>query len=86
MQIGQRILLAVRPEHFEISSRKNSENTAALVGKVSHLLFLGEALDCHIEVAGRLIHVKTSDLLDLEEGEEVFVRVRPEHCTPLEAG
>ncbi len=81
---GEPIVLAVRPEHFEVSSNKNPGDECALQGKVSHLLFLGEALDGDIEVSGRLIRVRMSASLDLVEGDEVFVRVGPEHCMPLD--
>lgn len=83
-QTGESIVLAVRPEHFEVSSSRNPGNQTALKGKICHLLFLGEALDCHIEVSGRLIHVRMSASLDLQEGDEVFVQVCPENCMPLE--
>ena len=83
-RIGEPIVLAVRPEHFEVCSSRNPGNEGELKGKVSHLLFLGEALDCHIEISGRLIRVRMSASLDLNEGDEVFLRVGPEHCMPLD--
>jgi iron(III) transport system ATP-binding protein len=84
-QAGEAIVLAVRPEHFEISTIQNHLDESTLKGKVAHLLFLGEALDCHIEVSGRLIRVRMSASLDVKEGDEVFVRVGAEHCVPVEA-
>ena len=81
---GEAIVLAVRPEHFEVSPIRHSGDESVMQGKISHLLFMGEALDCHIAVSGRLIRVRISASLNVKEGDEVFVRVCPEHCMPLE--
>lgn len=82
--LGDQVVLAVRAEHCQISPSKLAEAENVLTGKVSSLLFLGETLDCQIEIEGRLIHVKASADLAIEDGDEVYVRVPPEHCVPLE--
>jgi iron(III) transport system ATP-binding protein len=82
---GSELSLAVRPEHFEISLTKPAAADGTLKGKVSNLLFLGEALECYIEVEGRMIHVKAPDTVDIKDGDEVFLRVAAEHCLAVES-
>lgn len=83
---GAKVVLAMRAEHFEVSLDKPESSENILSGKVSNLLFLGESLDCHIEVAGQLIHVKAPAELAIEDGIEVFIRVPPERCIAVEVG
>ncbi len=83
---GAKVVLAMRAEHFEISLDKPAGSENTLRGKVSNLLFLGESLDCHIEVDGKLIHVKAPADLAIEDGDEVFIRVPPERCIAVDIG
>lgn len=82
---GGRVVLAVRPEHFEISEKKPEGARNILRGKISNLLFLGEALECHIEVGECRLHVKVPDTVSVEASQEVYVRVPPEHCVVVES-
>lgn len=83
---GAKVVLAIRAEHFEVSLDKPAGSENILRGKASNLLFLGESLDCHIEVAGQLIHVKAPADLAIEDGDEVFIRIPPERCIAVDVG
>jgi len=85
LKAGSAVVLAVRAEHFEVSLREPEGAVNVLKGKVSNLLFLGETLDCQVEVEGRLIQVKAPAALTVEDGDEVYLRVPPEHCIAVES-
>jgi len=84
VKVGGKVVLAVRPEHFEVSRKKPEGAINVLKGKVASLLFLGDALDCHVEVGEQQIHVRAPASLGLQDGDDLFLMVPTEHCMTVE--
>ena len=83
---GGKVVLAMRAEHFQVFLERPRDSENILSGKISNLLFLGESLECHIEVKGQLVHVKAPADLAIEDGHDVFIRVPPERCVAVDMG
>jgi len=71
LQGRSKVIVGIRPEHVEIS--KNKMN-GGIKKKVKLVELLGNNLLLNFEIGGAMIKVKTATLIDVNEGEEVWIR------------
>ena len=77
-----RVAISVRPEDVELSeTRPSGENVWE--GQVEQKVFLGEAVDFQVSVAGRTLLSRQHPTLRTKVGEAIFVRLDPEKCVVL---
>ncbi|OFW17927.1 MAG: hypothetical protein A3H27_08640 [Acidobacteria bacterium RIFCSPLOWO2_02_FULL_59_13] len=77
---GQEVIVSVRPEHFSLLSKGPPEKSNVLEGRVVDVLFIGEALDCQIEVAEKIVRARVPASTAVSEGESVYLSASPEDC------
>jgi len=82
---GQKVQVAVRPEAFRVSPSEEGTVNNTLEGKVEKSVFLGEAIECFIRSAGKMITAKVSATKDVIDGQSIFLRFSPEACLLLPA-
>jgi len=75
---GDKVLVSVRPEEIAVLREPPSERVNILTGKVASLSFLGESLDCRVQVDGQKIRCKLHSDSDLHEGDQVYIRLPAE--------
>jgi iron(III) transport system ATP-binding protein len=75
---GDKVLVSVRPEEIAVLREPPAERGNLLAGKVASLAFLGESLDCRVQVDGQKIRCKLHSDADLHEGDQVFIRLPAE--------
>jgi iron(III) transport system ATP-binding protein len=83
---GQSVLISIRPEYVEISTGQGGRanvNGNGLRGTVETAAFLGEYLDCIVDVAGSMVHVRAHPSLTLESGQAVQLTLPPERCVAV---
>jgi ABC-type Fe3+/spermidine/putrescine transport system ATPase subunit len=79
---GDAVTIAVRPENVEIKlGAATDENAAA--GEVDAVVYLGNLLDCVVDVRGEKIRVQLHPSQTLARGDKVSVRFPVEHCLVL---
>ncbi len=81
-RVGSDVVLSVRPEDIRIhTSRPDAENLVE--GTVERVEFLGDSVECVVEVLGRRIVIQQNPYLEVTRGQHVFVELRHEACTVL---
>jgi iron(III) transport system ATP-binding protein len=79
-QVGQDVLVGVRPESLEISTDTTMSGENTLLGNVLLLSFLGEFTQCLVETGEQVVRCRLDPYTDIQEGTAVRVRLPPERC------
>jgi iron(III) transport system ATP-binding protein len=78
---GESVSVAIRPENVLITRTKPSTtDDNVLMGRVESVVFLGEALDCYVDVEGTLLRADVHPSMELKENETVFITVSVAAC------
>lgn len=83
---GSEVVVVVRPESVVLHRKRPPETTNVIQGKVATVMFLGEYLDCSIELGNFVLQTHQPHSLDLHRGETVWVELPPGECMALHAG
>jgi iron(III) transport system ATP-binding protein len=83
---GSKILVSVRPESFVVSPSKTASNANVLQGKVDKTVFLGDLIDCQIQVGAQLVRAKLHPTSEVNQGDSVYLYFDPEACITLQQG
>jgi iron(III) transport system ATP-binding protein len=82
LQIGDKVVLSVRPEDVELSDRPFADGNR-LVGTVNAKIFLGDYLDFQVQLRERVLLTKAHSSLRTAVDEQVQVRINPEKCIAI---
>jgi iron(III) transport system ATP-binding protein len=82
--LGRDVLVSIRPEYVAISEGPTGHGANALEGTLRTAVFLGEFIDCVVDVAGHEIHVRAHPSLALREGQRVSLVLPKEQCVAIE--
>jgi iron(III) transport system ATP-binding protein len=74
VDVGDAVTVAVRPEHA-ILHVDASARTAGSRGRITALSFLGNCLECHVQVGDTAVVIRASAQLNCQIGDEVWVEV-----------
>jgi iron(III) transport system ATP-binding protein len=83
---GSKILVSVRPESFVVSPSKTASNANVLHGNVDKTVFLGDLIDCQIQVGAQLVRAKLHPTSEVSQGDNVYLYFEPEACIALQQG
>jgi iron(III) transport system ATP-binding protein len=76
------VMLSVRPEDVHLSESR-PEGANVWEGTVEQKVFLGEAVDFQVVIAGRRLQSRAHPSLRTRVGEPIYVRIEPEKCVAL---
>ena len=79
---GDAVTIAVRPENVEIKAGASTEDNSA-AGEVDAVVYLGNLLDCVVNIRGERIRVQLHPSQTLAKGDKVSLRFPMEHCLVL---
>jgi iron(III) transport system ATP-binding protein len=82
---GQPVLISVRPQNVLVSRERTAGARNVFAGKVRVAVFLGEYIDCLVEVSSDLLRAHMHPRLHIGRGEDVFVHLPRELCTVIPA-
>lgn len=85
IQKGEEVLISIRPQNALVSRETTSGARNVFTGKVRVAAFLGEYVDCQVEVGGDLLRIHLHPRLNIRRGEEVFVHLPRGLCTVVPA-
>ncbi len=82
LEVGSRAHLVLRPENVEVSAQP-SGGPNEFAGTLRVAAFLGDHLDCLVDVAGELVRARAHPSTQLVRDQRVWIRVPPEQCVLL---
>ncbi len=82
--VGEEVSIAVRPAAIAIS-RERVDDGNCLEGTIETLVFLGDALDCRVDVAGYPLKASVRPDEGFQRGERIYLSVQPGACKMLPA-
>lgn len=83
--LGQRVTLAVRPEFITISVAKPETSENVFPARITRYAYLGDNLDCWLRIGKWDLRTRLPVSLSPTVGQEVFVRLKPEHIIVIPA-
>jgi len=76
-------LISIRPENVVLHREKPERTPNCFEGTVITANFLGEYLDCKIDVAHQTIRSRQHPSLKVKEGDQIHVEMPPEYCVVI---
>jgi len=83
--VGSEVVVVVRPENVILHTGKPSGVENVVEGKVTTVMFLGEYLDCTIELGRNVVRTHQPHSLQLRRGDAVWVELPSSGCLALSA-
>lgn len=81
---GGKVWVTVRPESVILSRDGQQTQPNVFEGKVRKAVFLGDFIDCQVQVGKQLFRAKLPATSDLIEGDQVYLHVNPKACVVLQ--
>ena len=82
---GSNVVVVVRPESVVLLKQKPPQGPNILEGKIGAAMFLGEYLDCTVELGNTVLQTHQPHTLDVRRGDTVWVKLAPSECMALPA-
>jgi iron(III) transport system ATP-binding protein len=79
---GAKVLVTVRPESLHGSQNGEGEGNV-LEGKIKKAVFLGDFVDCLVQIGAQVVRAKLPATSELGEGDPIFLRFSPQSCVVL---
>jgi iron(III) transport system ATP-binding protein len=83
---GARVFIVIRPQNIRVSRSPFASSEQVFLGHVQSVVFVGDYLDCRIEVAGAPLRVSVHPQLHLQRGEQVYIALPPQACAVMPDG
>ena len=81
--VGDRVNIAVRPENVSVAAPGTAVNGNAVRGRVEAVVFLGNLLDCAVDVDGHNFHVQLHPAEPPAPGHQVELHFPEEHILAM---
>jgi iron(III) transport system ATP-binding protein len=85
LTVGSKVVVVVRPESVNLHLQKPSNQANLLEGKVGAAMFLGEYLDCTVELGTNMLQTHQRYTLQVRRGDAVWVELPAGECMALPA-
>lgn len=83
LEIGEQVMLSVRPENIKITSSRPDEKVNVLEGRIKDIVFQGKTLGCEIALKEYVLKAEIHSAATLKQGDKVCVDLSPEFCIAL---
>ena len=80
---GANVVIVVRPESIILHQRKPAQTLNVLEGKIAAAMFLGEYVECTVELGSFVFQTHQAHTFDGRRGETVWVELPPGECLAL---
>jgi ABC-type Fe3+/spermidine/putrescine transport system ATPase subunit len=84
--VGSQVAVVIRPEDLVLHSRRPASTENVVEGKVATVMFLGEYLDCTVEIGRKVLQTHQPRSLEVRRGEAVWVELPVGQCLALPGG
>lgn len=82
---GSSVVVVVRPENINLHLKKPANIANVMEAKIGAAMFLGEYLDCAIELGKNLLQTHQRHTLQVRRGDDIWVELPPGECMALPA-
>jgi len=79
---GDNVLVVIRPECIAVGMN-GAEGANIVEGTVDTLSFLGNLVDCSINVEGQALQVQLSPPATVQSGQQVTLHLPPDNCVAM---
>jgi iron(III) transport system ATP-binding protein len=83
--IGSNVVVVVRPESIVLHQQKPSRTENVIEGKVGMAMFLGEYLDCTVEMGQIILQTHQAHSVQVRRGDGIWVELPSAECMALPA-
>jgi ABC-type Fe3+/spermidine/putrescine transport system ATPase subunit len=73
----------VRPESVILHRQKPDQGSNVVEGKVSTAMFLGEYVDCTVEIGRVVLQTHQPHSFQVRRGEDIWIELPPSECLAL---
>ena len=80
---GDKVVLCLRPELFEVVSSEKAKGFNTFKGKIESLLFVGECYEGVVSLGDTSLTVRFDPKVALQEGAEINLHIAPPQCQML---
>jgi iron(III) transport system ATP-binding protein len=85
LKAGDKVVVVVRPESIVLHQKKPSHGDNILEGKIGAAMFLGEYVDCTVELGKNVLETHQPHSLRVRRGDTVWVELPVGDCMALPA-
>jgi len=85
LSVGSKIVVVVRPESINLYQQKPATSANVVEAKIGAAMFLGEYLDCTVEMGKNMLQTHQRHTLQLRRGDPVWVELPASECMALPA-
>jgi iron(III) transport system ATP-binding protein len=82
---GSSVVVMVRPESVVLHRQKPAQGLNIIEGKVGAAMFLGEYVDCTVEIGKKVLQTHQRHTLEVRRGDTVWVELPASECMALPA-
>jgi len=80
-----KVVVVVRPESIVLHQQKPTQGVNVLEGKIGAAMFLGEYMECTVELGKNVLQTHQRHSLQVRRGDPVWVELPPGDCMALPA-
>ena len=77
--VGAKIILSIRPEDILLHLEKPADASNLIEGEVIDTVYLGNFLDCQVQVGPHEVGVQIDHFEELDPGQKVYLSFTPDH-------
>jgi iron(III) transport system ATP-binding protein len=85
LTVGSGVVVVVRPESVELHRQKPALNGNIIEGKIGAAMFLGEYVDCTVELGNSILQTHQRHTVQVRRGDPVWVELPAGECMALPA-
>ena len=85
LAVGSNVVVVVRPESINLHVNKPSISANVIEGKIGAAMFLGEYVDCAIELGAHMLQTHQRYTVQVRRGDPVWVELPAGECMALPA-
>ncbi|MEE2970399.1 MAG: ABC transporter ATP-binding protein [Pseudomonadota bacterium] len=79
---GDEVLVVIRPESITVGANGVGDDNV-VEGTVGHLNFLGNIIDCSVDIGGQSVQVQLSPPANVQAGQRVTLSLPPDNCIAM---
>ena len=83
---GREVIVAIRAECLRVGKDSPQLPYNVWQAKVTHLIFLGDIIDCRVQVSGYELRANLDPTTNVKVGEDVYVWIEPQDCVVIGKG
>ncbi len=85
LSVGSKVVVVIRPESIYLSQQKPAAAANLLEGKIGAAMFLGEYVDCTVELGKNMLQTHQRYTTQVRRGDPVWVELPAGECMALPA-